>query len=176
MKKLRTTACLLVGTVVAIVSCIAPAVVGQEVKQLKRETRKAYMDFALQAPLVNTSPGREYASSTRMIQGVPGIERTAQGRLWAVWSSGEGPRNYVVLVTSKDDATNWSEPKLVIDPRENVRAGNPCLWSDPRGGCGCSGCKIMVAGTGEAVSGPSSAIIQILKIRNGPSQDDSPME
>ena len=107
--------------------CFAPAAQAQ---------RLVYPDFALQAPPVNTSPGAEYASTTRVYQGIPGIERTAKGRLWAVWYGGgadEGPLNYVVLVTSTDDGTSWSEPKLVIDPPGNVRAWCAGLWRDPEG-------------------------------------------
>lgn len=97
---------------------------------------REYPDFALQAPPVNTSPGPEYASWTRVFQGIPGIERTVNGRLWAVWYAGdidEGPGNYVVLVTSTDEGKTWSEPKLVIDPPGDVRAFDPCLWQDPHG-------------------------------------------
>lgn len=43
------------------------------------------------------SPGPEYGPQTRRWQGIPGIERAANGRLWATWYSGtdgEGPGNY----------------------------------------------------------------------------------
>jgi len=73
-------------------------------------------------------------------QGIPGIERSANGRLWALWNAagtgdpfGEGPFDYVVLVTSGDDGKDWSEPKLVIDPPGNVHAWGGFLWVDPRG-------------------------------------------
>lgn len=99
-----------------------------------------YPDFALQAPPLNTSPGPEYASSTRVYQGIPGIERSTNSRLWAVWNAagtgdsfGEGPFDYVVLVTSGDGGKTWSKPKLVIDPPGNVHAWHGCLWVDPRG-------------------------------------------
>lgn len=93
-------------------------------------------DPALQAPPVNTSPGAEYADGARAWQGIPGIERAANGRLWALWYSGgegEGPYNYVVAVTSADDGRTWSGPKVVIDPPGVVRAFDPCLWHDPKG-------------------------------------------
>jgi hypothetical protein len=79
-------------------------------------------DPALQPPPVNTAPGPEYADDTRIFQGIPGIERAKNGRLWALWYAGgpdepgEGPGNYVVLVTSADDGRSWSAPKLVVDP------------------------------------------------------------
>ena len=63
-------------------------------------------DPALVAPPINTNPGPEYADDTRMFQGIPGLERSKDGRLWALWYSGgitEGELNYVILVTSGDD-------------------------------------------------------------------------
>jgi len=96
-------------------------------------------DPALQPPPVNTAPGPEYADNTRVFQGIPGIERAANGRLWAIWYAGgpgepgEGPGNYVLIVTSGDDGRTWSKPKLVIDPPGEVRAYDPCLWHDPQG-------------------------------------------
>jgi hypothetical protein len=76
----------------------------------------------------------EYAEWTRSYQGMPSIERMANGRLWAAWTSGginEGPQNYIVLVTSTDDGETWSVPGLVIDPPGNVAAFVPILWRDP---------------------------------------------
>jgi predicted neuraminidase len=93
-------------------------------------------DLALRAPPINTAPGREYGDDVRIFQGIPGIERARNGRLWAVWYGGgrtEGPDNYVVLVTSGDDGATWSGLKLVIDPPGEVRAFDPCLWLDPSG-------------------------------------------
>ena len=93
-------------------------------------------DLALQPPAVITSPGAHYADSQRRFQGIPGIERAANGRLWALWYSGgedEGPDNYVIAVTSGDDGASWSGPRIAIDPRGPVRAYDPCLWHDPTG-------------------------------------------
>ena len=93
-------------------------------------------DLALQPPQVITDPGPEYADDARRWQGIPGIERTAGGRLWALWYSGgtgEGPENFVVLVTSGDDGRTWSKPVLVVDPPSPVRAYDPVLWHDPLG-------------------------------------------
>ena len=105
-------------------------------EELKFETDRKLLDLSLLPPVVNTSPGPEYASETRLWQGIPGIERTAGGRLWTVWYSGgkgEGPDNYVVVITSDDDGRTWSKPKLVIDPQGKVRAYDPVLWHDPIG-------------------------------------------
>lgn len=100
------------------------------------DEKKPVDDPALQPPTINTTPGPEYGDDKRMFQGIPGIERSAKGRLWALWYSGgvgEGAANYVVLVTSGDDGKNWSGPKLIIDPPGPVRAYDPCLWHDPQG-------------------------------------------
>ncbi|MCH9656455.1 MAG: glycoside hydrolase [Planctomycetes bacterium] len=93
-------------------------------------------DPALVAPPVNTQPGKEYADDTRLFQGIPGMERASNGRLWALWyagGTGEGELNYVTLVTSQDDGKSWSGPKVVIDPPGPVRAYDPAIWHDPSG-------------------------------------------
>ena len=83
------------------------------------------------------APGPEYETAARQFQGIPGIEITPGGRLWATWYSGgvnEGPENYVVLVTSADGGQTWTEPVLVIDPPgPHIRAYDPALWHDPLG-------------------------------------------
>lgn len=85
----------------------------------------------------NYSPGPEYADSARMFQGVPGIERAANGRMWATWYGGgvtEDEHNYILLSTSGDDGQTW-QMALVLDPDGDgpVRAFDPCLWHDPDG-------------------------------------------
>lgn len=95
---------------------------------------------ALQPATIHTRPGAAYNSHARRWQGIPGIERARNGRLWATWYSGgqgEGPDNYVVLVTSEADGLRapvaFSEPMLVVEPEPGVRAYDPCLWHDPMG-------------------------------------------
>ena len=82
---------------------------------------------------ITSIPGK-YAKDLRKFQGIPSIERTANGRLWATWyggGEGEGPDNYIMLATSADDGQSWSDLKLVIDPP--CRASEPGLWYDPQG-------------------------------------------
>lgn len=91
-------------------------------------------DPAMEPPRVIVRPGLEYSDAYRRFQGIPCIERARNGRLWAVWYSGdirEGPNNYVVLATSGDDGRNWSGPNTVIDPEGFVRAFDACVWMDP---------------------------------------------
>lgn len=93
-------------------------------------------DVALLVPEVKFKPGAPYASSKRNWQGIPGIERAANGRLWATWYSGgkrEDNGNHVLLVTSDNDGKTWSEPVAVVDPEGSTRAWDPCLWHDSTG-------------------------------------------
>lgn len=97
---------------------------------------------AVQSPAIypaapNLSPGPEYADNVRMFQGIPGIERASNGRLWATWYGGgvaEDANNYVLLYTSGDNGVSW-ERVLVLDPDSAGpdRAFDPCLWHDPTG-------------------------------------------
>lgn len=94
-------------------------------------------DLATPPALPNLSPGPEYADKVRKYQGVPGLERAANGRLWAAWYTGgrdEDRQNYVILNTSSDDGKSW-QTVLVLDPDGDgpLRAWDPCLWHDPTG-------------------------------------------
>ncbi|HQO35210.1 MAG TPA: exo-alpha-sialidase, partial [bacterium] len=76
------------------------------------------------SPKISTDPGAKYGDATRVFQGIPGIERAKSGCLWATWyggGEGEGPENYVMLVTSGDDGHTWTNLRLVIDPEGEVR-------------------------------------------------------
>jgi predicted neuraminidase len=93
-------------------------------------------DRALAVIPPNFSPGPSHHSTAVKFQGIPGIDRTEDGRIYATWYAGgvsEGPDNYVLLVRSDDDGRTWTEPLLVIDPPGDVRAFDPCIWVDPLG-------------------------------------------
>jgi len=83
-------------------------------------------------------PLPEHALTTRAFQGIPSMTATAGGRLWATWYAGKTPgedqNNYVVLATSSDGGTNWTEV-LIVDPdgAGEVRAFDPELWIAPDG-------------------------------------------
>ena len=82
------------------------------------------------------NPGSKYRKENRKWQGIPGIEQTRDGTLWAAWYSGgdgEGPDNYVIVVKSTDQGKTWSDPLIVVDPPGTTRAFDPCLWVDPVG-------------------------------------------
>lgn len=89
-------------------------------------------------PSITISPGPEYGDDVRMFQGIPGIEQSPSGRLWATWyggGTGEDRHNYILLVTSGDDGKTWSDLKMIIDPDKAgpIRAFDPCPWLDPEG-------------------------------------------
>ena len=78
----------------------------------------------------------EYQDGHRFWQGIPGVAKAANGRLWATWYSGgpsEGPGNWIVLYTSADDGDHWEGPIFVIDSEDERRSVDPNLWMDPEG-------------------------------------------
>lgn len=93
-------------------------------------------DLALQPVPLILHPEEKYQAKARKFQGIPGIERTRGGRIWATFYTGgetEGPENHVVLTYSDNEGANWTPPQLVVDPPDVVRAFDPCLWVDPLG-------------------------------------------
>lgn len=89
-------------------------------------------------PPIISHPGAEYGPSARNYQGIPGIEHTAGGRLWATWYAGkvwEERFNYAVAATSGDNGKTWTDVSFVIDPDGDgpLRACDSCLWLDPDG-------------------------------------------
>ena len=109
--------------------------------RLRQLVSEASGDDLLQGfvhPPVIFNPGKEYGPDKRNYQGIPTIERTPKGRLWAAWYAGkvwEDQYNYVVAATSGDDGKTWSDLKLVIDPDGDgpKRAADHCFWLDPSG-------------------------------------------
>ena len=78
---------------------------------------------------------KEYTSEKRNWQGIPGIEVTAKGRMFAVFYSGgitEDVGNYSLLVKSDDSGKTWSEPIAVAYAGAESRAYDPCIWIDPQ--------------------------------------------
>lgn len=102
------------------------------VSQMFAAAYEPSQDRALQPATVLLNPWKHHIPPTKR-QGVPGIERTAKGRLWAVDGRDvESTRNYQVLKYSDDDAKSWSEIKLMIMPRKGTRAMSPAIWIDPQ--------------------------------------------
>ena len=89
-------------------------------------------DLALQPAHIIVSPWKQHIPPTKR-QGVAGIERTAKGRLWAVYGRDvESTRNFQVLKCSDDDGKSWSDVKLMILPRGGTRAMSAAIWIDPQ--------------------------------------------
>jgi len=108
--------------------------------------RDPVSDLSLEPPVINTSPGAEYADAVRPGNMIIGMDRTPKGRLWAAWvGNGDSPNGFFMLAASDDGGKTWSKPKVVIDPKdgekEGVRyerralVGN--LWTDPLGRLWC---------------------------------------
>ncbi|MDZ4288007.1 MAG: sialate O-acetylesterase, partial [Prosthecobacter sp.] len=94
--------------------------------------------FAAAEPAkIITNLGPEYAETARVWQGIPGIERTAKGRLWATWYSGDVGEgaigNYAMVATSGGDDQKWSKPVAAIQGQPGTAIGDPLPWIDPKG-------------------------------------------
>lgn len=74
----------------------------------------------------------------RTWQGIPGLERTAKGRIFVSWFTGgkhePQPENTVVLSHSDDGGQTFSAPQAMGLPLDDgTRCYDPCLWIDPKG-------------------------------------------
>ena len=73
----------------------------------------------------------------RTWQGIPGLERSARGRLFISWFTGgpkePAPENTVVLAYSDDEGRTFTEPQALAVPSDGSRCFDPTLWIDPRG-------------------------------------------
>ena len=79
----------------------------------------------------------EWKAAGRQWQGIPAIERTGRGRLFACWYSGgktEEPGNIIVVEKSDDDGRTWSDGFYTVAHDDGeVRCFDPALWIDPKG-------------------------------------------
>lgn len=82
--------------------------------------------------ITNPNELEKFHSSKRLWQGIPGIEVTANGRIFSTFYSGgtkEEVENFAVLLKS-DNGANFGEPiAAVYSPCH--RCYDPCLWIDP---------------------------------------------
>lgn len=88
-------------------------------------------------PLFLRAAEDRLADPERTWQGIPGIERTAGGRLFASWFTGgpkePSPENEVLLCYSDDRAQTFTTPVVMAGPRDGGRCFDPTLWIDPKG-------------------------------------------
>jgi predicted neuraminidase len=70
-------------------------------------------------------------------QGIPGLERTAKGRVFSSWFTGgpkePSPENLVLLCYSDDQAKTFTPPQIMAEPKSGTRCFDPTLWIDPKG-------------------------------------------
>ncbi len=94
------------------------------------------MDESLKPAKFLATPA-EYRDGARLWQGIPGIELAPNGRLWALWytgEAGEGPGNVVAVATCNGGDAPWKSPAFIIrHDCPKVRCYDPCLWHDPLG-------------------------------------------
>ena len=99
--------------------------------------KKQWDDASLVPAPIQTTSLERYAPSTRSWQGIPSIAWVGGKTLWASWHSGgdseEGLAMYVLLGRSDDNGLTWREPLAVVDPPDNVTAGDAPLWRSPEG-------------------------------------------
>ncbi len=74
----------------------------------------------------------------RTWQGIPGLERTAKGRVYACWFTGgpkePSPDNTVVLTYSDDAGKTFTPPEATgLPTNDGTRCFDPTLWIDPKG-------------------------------------------
>lgn len=74
----------------------------------------------------------------RTWQGIPGLERTAKGRVFATWFTGgpkePSPDNTVLLSYSDDAGKTFTPPEAIALPTsDGTRTFDPTLWIDPKG-------------------------------------------
>jgi predicted neuraminidase len=74
----------------------------------------------------------------RTWQGIPGLERTAKGRVFASWFTGgpkePSPDNTVVLSHSDDGGNTFTQPVAIgLPTSDGTRCFDPTLWIDPKG-------------------------------------------
>lgn len=78
----------------------------------------------------------QFSSAHRHWQGIPSVEVTAKGRVFAAFYSGgetESIGNFAMVVKSDDGGETFSEPIAVAYVGEGFRAYDSVLWIDPLG-------------------------------------------
>ena len=76
---------------------------------------------------------KQYESCHRVWQGIPGIERTKNGRTFISLYSGNTKETYgnYAMVLMSDSDTDFSEPIIVAEKPGKYRCFDPVLWIDP---------------------------------------------
>ena len=90
------------------------------------------------SPINEAGPnGLNAAVASRTWQGIPGLERTAKGRMFFTWFTGGTkepmPENMVLLCHSDDDGKTLSPLQVMAAPKDGSRCFDPVPWIDPKG-------------------------------------------
>ena len=109
---------------------------------MKRDAAFSYaLLLAMFPAMIPALPAAEPVTvdlAARTWQGIPGLERTAKGRVFVSWFTGgthePQPENTVVLSQSDDGGKTFSAPQAMGLPlNDGTRCYDPCLWIDPKG-------------------------------------------
>lgn len=87
-------------------------------------------------------PDARFSRADRIWQGVPTIECTAGGRLYAAWYSGGSTEpslyNYIIIARSDDGGITWREITAVNgDAERRMQMVDPQFWTAPNGQLWC---------------------------------------
>lgn len=77
---------------------------------------------------------KKFYAGNRVWQGIPSIARTAGGRMFCTFYTGntrEALGNYSVVLESRDDGQTWTDAIAVAYGGEQVRCYDPVVWVDP---------------------------------------------
>lgn len=106
-------------------------------------SKQLFFTVALLLVLISASTAPLVVAEEQLIvpkrtwQGIPGLERTAQGRVFVSWFTGgskePAPENTVVLAYSDDAGKTFTEPQAMAVPTGGTRCFDPTLWIDPQG-------------------------------------------
>ena len=83
-----------------------------------------------------TSELEPFFAKNRKWQGIPSVERTANGRIFVAFYSGNEDEqfgNFCVLTQRESGEHTFTEPIAVAYAGETGRCFDPCVWIDPRG-------------------------------------------
>ncbi len=87
-------------------------------------------------PITDFKALKQFYSGNRSWQGIPGVECSRSGRIFASFYSGgetECMGNFAAVVMSSDGGASFSEPIAVAYIGEDARAFDSTLWLDPLG-------------------------------------------
>lgn len=97
-----------------------------------------FLSLLLPIAALHAADGVTIDLTKRTWQGIPGIERSAQGRVFASWFTGgpkePAPDNTPVLSRSDDGGKTFTAPEAMALPAsDGTRCFDPTLWIDPKG-------------------------------------------